>query len=114
MHFRILVYGIAGGLAVMPEPLLRCLARLATTDEHNAPRTFEITQDAFVTIQGGVTRSISWAEMCSVRRRGEWWQFDLTEKQFILFPRRALNINQRSEFEAFLAAKGWTVSAPAS
>ncbi|OKI25104.1 hypothetical protein A6A07_31400 [Streptomyces sp. CB03911] len=66
MQIRILLVGIAVRLAVIMD--CEALACLATADELNAPRTFKIPQDAFVTIQGAVTRSVSWAEPRSTDR----------------------------------------------
>jgi hypothetical protein len=99
--------GAGVALALFTELGLRRAARVATKHKNNEPRTFTITDEAFTSRTGAVARSLVWAEMHSVRRKGDWWYLHATEDQFVLFPTRALNDEQRTAFEKLLVNRGW-------
>lgn len=87
-ELRIAAVAAAAVMALLVEATLRRAARLSVKHEANAPRTYEITDESFISRQGAITRSLRWSDMHSVKRKGEWWHLHASEKVFTILPIR--------------------------
>ncbi len=100
-----LFLALAGLLfAVLPEVLLRrALARRGALPQ--APVEALLTDTGLTLRSGGGEGTLPWAGLRAIRRRGGFWIFQVSARQAVLVPERALDAAGTAELAGFLAAR---------